>query len=101
MRHMGILDGEPDPQPSRFIDMPSADCFTFADVDGMLELTRDLGDAVRAGDVLARIWPIGRTGVAPAEYRAALDGLLIARHFPGLTQSGDCLAVVGTEFAAG
>jgi N-alpha-acetyl-L-2,4-diaminobutyrate deacetylase len=101
MHHMGILDGEPDPQPSRFIDMPSADCFTFADIDGMLELTRDLGDAVRQHDVLARIWPIGRTGIAPAEYRAAMDGILIARHFPGLAQSGDCLAVVGTEVTAG
>jgi N-alpha-acetyl-L-2,4-diaminobutyrate deacetylase len=81
--------------------MPSADCFTFADADGMLELTRDLGDPVRRGEVLARIWPIDRTGGAPVDYPASLDGLLIARHFPGLVQSGDCLAVVGTEVAAG
>ena len=99
MRHVGILDGEPELAPSRFLDMPSADCFTFADADGMLELTADLGDPVQAGEVLARIWPLGRTGAAPAEYRAAMDGLLIARHFPGLTQSGDCLAVVGVEVA--
>jgi N2-acetyl-L-2,4-diaminobutanoate deacetylase len=100
MRHMGILAGEPELEPSRFLDMPSDDCFTFADVDGMLELTADLGDPVQKGEVLARIWPLGRTGAAPAEYRAAMDGLLIARHFPGLTQSGDCLAVVGIEAAA-
>ena len=97
MRHMGILAGEPDLGPSRLLDMPSADCFTFADADGMLELAVDLGDPVRAGDVLARIWPIDRTGKAPAEYRAELDGLLIARHFPGLAQAGDSLAVVGVE----
>jgi N2-acetyl-L-2,4-diaminobutanoate deacetylase len=100
MRHMGILAGEPELEPSRFLDMPSDDCFTFADVDGMLELTADLGDPVQKGEVLARIWPLGRTGAAPAEYRPAMDGLLIARHFPGLTQSGDCLAVVGIEAAA-
>jgi N-alpha-acetyl-L-2,4-diaminobutyrate deacetylase len=56
----------------------------------------DLGDPVRKGDVIARIYPPDRTGRAPAEYRAALDGVLAARHFPGLVKSGDCLAVVAT-----
>jgi N2-acetyl-L-2,4-diaminobutanoate deacetylase len=51
---------------------------------------------VRTGDVIARIHPVGRTGQAPAEYRAALDGVLAARHFPGLIKAGDCLAVVAT-----
>jgi len=46
--------------------------------------------------VIARIHAIGRTGLAPAEHRAGLDGLLAARHFPGLVQAGDCLAVVAT-----
>jgi N-alpha-acetyl-L-2,4-diaminobutyrate deacetylase len=96
MHHLGILEGEPELVPSRFLDMPSADCFTFADTDGMLELTRDLGDPVRAGDTIARIWPLERTGRAPVEYTAQLDGFLIARHFPGLAQAGDSLAVVGT-----
>jgi len=40
--------------------------------------------------------PIGRTGVAPAEIRTKLTGLLAARHFPGLVKPGDCVAVVGT-----
>jgi N-alpha-acetyl-L-2,4-diaminobutyrate deacetylase len=97
MHHLGILAGKPEPAPTRHLDMPSSDCFTFADADGMLELTCDLGDPVRKGDTIARIWPLDRTGKAPAEYRASLDGRLIARHFPGLTQSGDCLAVVGVE----
>jgi N-alpha-acetyl-L-2,4-diaminobutyrate deacetylase len=97
MHHLGILAGEPEPAPTRHLDMPSTDCFTFADTDGMLELTRDLGEPVRKGDTIARIWPLDRTGRAPADYQARLDGRLIARHFPGLTQAGDCLAVVGVE----
>ena len=40
--------------------------------------------------------PVGRTGHAPAECRAALDGLLATRHFPGLVKAGDCVAVVAT-----
>jgi N-alpha-acetyl-L-2,4-diaminobutyrate deacetylase len=96
MHHLGILEGEPELRPTSYLDMPSDDCFTFADTDGILELCFDLGDQVQQGQTLARIWPIDRTGKAPAEYHAKLDGLLIARHFPGLTQAGDCLAVVGT-----
>ena len=34
--------------------MPSDDCFTFADTDGMLELTADLGDPVRQAAYLKR-----------------------------------------------
>jgi N2-acetyl-L-2,4-diaminobutanoate deacetylase len=94
LRHAGILPGTPDPAPTRWLDMPSGDCFTFAEDAGLLEPTVDLGAPVAAGDVVARIHPLTRTGLAPAELRANLAGLLAARHFPGLIQPGDCAAVV-------
>ncbi|MGF6233585.1 N-alpha-acetyl-L-2,4-diaminobutyrate deacetylase [Inquilinus ginsengisoli] len=96
LRHAGILQGEVERAPSRWLDMPSADCFRFGEQDGMAETCVDLGDPVRKGDIIARIHPVDRTGQAPAEYRAALDGILAARHFPGLVKAGDCLAVIGT-----
>ena len=94
LRHAGILPGAPDPAPTRWLDMPSGDCFTFAEGAGLLEPAVDLGAPVAAGDVVARIHPLTRTGLAPAELRANLAGLLAARHFPGLIQPGDCAAVV-------
>lgn len=97
MKHLGILEGEPLITPSRQLDMPSDDCFTFADTAGLLELTVDLGERIAKGDVIARIWPLERTGHHPAEYQAKMNGLLIARHFKGLTQPGDCLAVLAVE----
>jgi len=96
LRHAGILGGPIEKAPTRFIDMPSDDCFLFAEADGLIETCIDLGEPVRKGDVLARVYPIGRTGLAPAEYQAKLDGILVARHFPGLVKAGDCLAVLGT-----
>ncbi|MDQ0391902.1 N(2)-acetyl-L-2,4-diaminobutanoate deacetylase DoeB [Labrys monachus] len=96
LRHAGILAGAPETAPTRWLDMPSSDCFGFSGEDGLVEFLRDLGDPVAKGEVIARIHPIGRTGQAPAEHRAALDGLLAARHFPGLVKAGDCLAVVAT-----
>lgn len=97
LRHAGILAGDPEPAPTVMLDMPGADCFVTAEGEGVLEMCVDLGAPVRRGQVLACVHPLDRTGVAPAVYRAGLDGLLAARHFPGLIGAGDCLAVVAVE----
>jgi N-alpha-acetyl-L-2,4-diaminobutyrate deacetylase len=94
LRHAGIIEGSVERQPTRWLDMPSADCFCFAEDDGLIETMIDLGEPVREGDVLARIHAIGRTGIAPSEIRARLSGILAARHFPGLVKTGDCAAVI-------
>jgi N-alpha-acetyl-L-2,4-diaminobutyrate deacetylase len=96
LKHAGILAGAPETRPTRWLDMPSSDCFGFSEEEGLVEFLKDLGDPVAKGEVVARIYPIGHTGRAPFEHKAALDGLLAARHFPGLVKAGDCLAVVAS-----
>ncbi len=93
--HAGILGGEPDIAPSIRLDMPDGDCYVFSEHAGLLEPVVDLGSAVSRDDVIARIWPLDRTGVPPVEYAARRHGILAGRHFPGLVQAGDCLGVVG------
>lgn len=94
--HMGILDGTIEKRPTCWLDMPSDACFGFAEEDGLVEPLKDLGESAKAGDVLARIHAIGRTGGAPFSHRARIDGVLAARHFPGLVRAGDCLSVMAT-----
>lgn len=94
LRHTGILHGKVEQHETRWIDMPSGECFSFAEDAGMIETMVDLGDSVEAGQIIARIYPVGRTGTAPAEIKAKLSGILAARHFPGLVNAGDCVAVV-------
>jgi N-alpha-acetyl-L-2,4-diaminobutyrate deacetylase len=94
LRHTGIVSGAVETQPTRWLDMPSGDCFSFAEDDGLIETMIDLGEAVEEGAVVARIHPIGRTGGAPQEIRAKMSGVLAARHFPGLVKAGDCAAVL-------
>ncbi|AYM08783.1 N(2)-acetyl-L-2,4-diaminobutanoate deacetylase DoeB [Agrobacterium radiobacter] len=94
--HAGILAGAPVATPSRWLDMPSSDCFTFAEDDGLVAFVRDLGDAVMAGETVALVYPIGKTGLAPVDYRASINGVLAARHVPGLIKAGDCLSVIAT-----
>lgn len=94
LHHAGILAGALQTQPTSWLDMPSGDCFSFAEYDGMIETVVDLGEPVKKGEVIARIHDVTRTGPAPQELRAKMDGLLTARHFPGLVKAGDCAAVV-------
>ena len=92
--HGGIIDAEPVTLPSVNLDMPDEDCFVISENDGLIEPTVDLGDEVQEGQVVARIWPLDRTGVNPIEYRARRDGLMSGRHFPGLVKPGDCIGII-------
>ena len=94
LRHAGIVAGAVEQTPTTWLNMPDADCFSFAMEDGMIETMVDLGGAVTKGMVIARVWGTGSTGVAPQEIHAKMDGILVARHFPGLIKAGDCVAVV-------
>ncbi|WP_027062240.1 N(2)-acetyl-L-2,4-diaminobutanoate deacetylase DoeB [Mesorhizobium loti] len=93
--HAGIVHGAVEKGRTQWLDMPSGDCFSFAEDDGMIETMVDLGEPVQNGAVLARIHSTGRTGIAPQEIKAKMSGMLAARHFPGLVKAGDCVSVVG------
>ena len=94
LRHAGILPGLAEPPPTVTLDMPSDACYVVSEHAGLVEPCVDLGQSVRTGQVLARVHDVLRTGAPAIDYRARLDGLLVGRHFPGLVQTGDCLAVV-------
>ncbi|UYN98599.1 MAG: N(2)-acetyl-L-2,4-diaminobutanoate deacetylase DoeB [Devosia sp.] len=94
LMHFGILKGSVALEPSIFLDMPDHNCFVFSEHSGLIEPVMDLGEAVTEGDVVARVWASDRTGLAPVDYAAKRSGILMSRHFPGLVQSGDCVAVV-------
>ena len=93
LRQAGIVKGVADVRPTQWLDMPDGDCFCFAEEAGLIEPLVDLGGPVAKGQPVARIHPIGRSGAAPFEVLARMDGILCARHFPGLVKPGDCVAV--------
>lgn len=96
LSHAGILRAAPEVETTRMLDMPDNDCYHFATTEGLIEPLADLGDMVEKGQTIARVWPADRTGVMPLEYFAQRSGIVAARHFPGLIQTGDCLAVIAT-----
>lgn len=94
LRRAGIVAGRADISPTQWLDMPDGDCFAFAEEAGLIEPMVDLGETVVKGQAVARIYPLGRTGMAPSEVYAKMDWLLCARHFPGLVKAGDRVAVL-------
>lgn len=100
LKSAGILSGAAQTGQTVWLDMPDGNCFSFAEDGGLIEPLVDLGDTVKTGDAVARIYPVGRTGVAPHEIRAKMDGILAARHFPGLVKPGDCVSVVAAVVPA-
>lgn len=97
LKHAGILSGEVETAPSLALDMPDARCFVSTETAGLLELCVELGADVSAGQTIARVHNIERTGTAPTEYRSQIDGVLVGRHFPGLIAMGDIVGVIGVR----
>jgi N-alpha-acetyl-L-2,4-diaminobutyrate deacetylase len=98
--HAGILQGDLDLAPTRMLSQDDDDCFHFTNYNGMVDFAVTLGQSVAKGDLIARIWDTEHTGTAPRNFYALMDGIIAARHHPGLVQSGDCLAVLATEITA-
>lgn len=98
LRHAGVLqdkgEGDASPRTTTLLDMPDGSCFTTSEHEGLLEMCRDLGETVARGDLLARVYDTVRLGTPGIEYRAKRDGIVAARHFPGLVKAGDTIAVV-------
>ncbi|HEX5079291.1 MAG TPA: N(2)-acetyl-L-2,4-diaminobutanoate deacetylase DoeB [Geminicoccaceae bacterium] len=95
--HAGILRGEIALQPTVRLAVPGDDSYVISTSEGVLEMCRDLGQEVAAGEPVARVYPPDRTGIEPVVYHARMGGLLVARHFPGLIKTGDCLAVIAVR----
>lgn len=92
--HAGVLEGDLPQTSTTLLDMPSDDCYIQSEQSGLLEMCKDLGDEVNVGDVVAYIHNTERMGVDPLVYKAQINGIIAARHFPGLIKGGDTLAVI-------
>ncbi|MED5390106.1 MAG: N(2)-acetyl-L-2,4-diaminobutanoate deacetylase DoeB [Pseudomonadota bacterium] len=94
LRFAGILPGEPEPVASRALEIPDSDAYRVSEHTGILEMTVALGDWVTAGEVIARVYSLERSGEAPQLYRAPYDAVLIGRRHPALVTVGDTFAVL-------
>jgi predicted deacylase len=62
LKHAGIMKGELEIGPSVMLDMPDGDCFVFCQDDGMFEAMKNWEILSENGEIVARVWPVDRTG---------------------------------------
>jgi predicted deacylase len=107
LRHVGVLEGEVQTRAS--LGLPDAVIldgrdpanYVIAEEDGLFEALLEPGDAVRAGDPVARLWFPDRPEREPEVLRAPLDGVLaVIRAIPA-TQAGDSAFTLGQPISAG
>lgn len=98
LAHLGVIDGaveEPE-TPTRLMDTPGEN-FVRAETAGIYEPLVDLGEEVAAGLPIGQVWVYDEPQTPPMVYTAPADGLLYARHVPGLIRRGDCMALVAVD----
>ena len=93
----GVLRGELQLSSTRMLEMPEREAYVVSNDYGLLEMVTRLGSETYQGGVIARIYPVDRSGAKPVEYTAKCNGVLMARHHAGLIRPGDCLAVIAEE----
>ena len=101
--HTGVLRGtemtreQVGMKPARWVQSLDQSDYRFAPVSGLYENRVDIGDAVRAGDVLGQIHQIEVPGHKPTQVIAESDGLLVATRGPSIVGQGDCVACVAHD----
>jgi predicted deacylase len=101
LAHLGVLPPEratPKSGDGQLLELPGADAFVFATMDGIFEPFHAKGRKVRRGEPAGRIhctWDPTRT---PDTVHYNADGILYSRRQPGRVKPGNCCLVVAAPY---
>ncbi len=84
---------------TRTVAVSSANCFVYADEEGLFEPHVKLGESVTAGQLAGVIHTPEMPWKPSTEIRFKESGLLICKRVPARVERGDCLFHMGTEIA--
>lgn len=107
LKHLKILEGdvvtceERDLPPMRLMEAPDADNYHYVTVNGIYESFFDMGAGLSAGQPLGQVHFAQHPAREPEIVRAQRSGILIGTRGPGFVESGDCVALIAHEMAAG
>jgi len=102
MRHLGIVDGEPEPEkPTRFVNGIDGSGYLSAPFSGIFEPHHQLGDRVVAGDIAGRLYSVEEVEREPIELAFDRDGLIMVRRNGARVVRGSHLFMVASEMERG
>ncbi len=101
LAHLGVLSpdkAEPPRGDGRVLELPGADAYVFATIDGVFEPFHANGREVRAGEPAGRIHVLWDPARAPETLTYRADGILYGRRQPGRVKPGNCCLVVAAPY---
>ena len=101
LAHLGILRVRaPEPRAGgRLLELPGANAYVFATMDGIFEPFHELGREVRAGEPAGRIHVTWDPAREPETLAYEADGILYGRRPAGRVKPGNCCLVVAAPYA--
>ena len=97
LHHAGIADAAPPPAATRFLKLLGGNSAPMAEVPGLFEPTRRMGEAVQAGDLAGIIWPVTALGAPGVEVRFPVGGLIVVERVKPMVEPGDLLFRIAEE----
>jgi hypothetical protein len=91
-------DEAPPRGDGQVLELPGADAYVFATMDGVFEPFHDLGQEVRAGEPAGRIHVTWDPARPPDTLTYRADGILYGRRQPGRVRPGNCCLVVAAPY---
>lgn len=97
LMHFGLIDGDPPPSSTRLMEVPEAECYSYAFSRGLYESFFSLGEPVLAGQAVGQVHDPEEPARCPEEIVARRSGLLVGVRGPGFVERGDCVAVTASD----
>jgi uncharacterized protein len=101
LQHLGSvpdIEVQPIVEPTRLMEVPSNDYYTYSPDYGIWEPLADLGDEVKKGQPAASVYCPETPWREPVTNYFDHDGLIICRRVPGPVHRGDCLFHLATDY---
>ena len=97
LAHAGIVDAAPAAAPTRFLNLLGGESAPMAEVPGLFEPARRMGETVQAGELAGTIWPVTALGAPGVEVRFPVGGLVVVERHTPMVEPGDLLFRVAEE----
>jgi predicted deacylase len=101
LAHLGVLSPDAASSPrgdGRIFELPGAQAYVFAGMDGVFEPFHKNGAEVRAGEPAGRIHCTWDPAREPELLHYQADGILYGRRQPGRVRPGNCCLVVAAPY---